>query len=224
MVRTAALSSTTSTCLPASAASNSVVASGAGSGGRATLKWKRLPCPGVLSTPITPPMARTSCCEIARPSPVPPYRRVVLLSAWLKAWNRRRCCSALMPTPLSITANRKRSASGSGPGPVSRVTCSTISPRAVNLRALPTRLISTWPRRSGSPLRRAGTSGSAQATSSRPFSAARHENRSATWSSTSARSNGTLSSASLPDSILEKSSTSSMMPSRFLPARSILWK
>ncbi len=32
----------------------------------------RLPTPTVLSTPIVPPSASTSCLEIARPSPVPP--------------------------------------------------------------------------------------------------------------------------------------------------------
>ena len=31
--------------------------------------------------------------QIARPRPVPPYRRVVEASAWLKAWNRRPCAS-----------------------------------------------------------------------------------------------------------------------------------
>lgn len=105
-----------------------------------------------------------------------------------------------------------------------RSTHRLMCPRAVNFSALPTRLTSTWFRRSGSPTRRSGTSGLAQVSSSRPFSAARHENRSAICVSVSARSNGTVSSSSLPDSILAKSSTSSMMLSRFWPARPILVK
>jgi len=35
------------------------------------------PWPGRLSTPIEPPINSTSCLEIAKPSPVPPYLRVV---------------------------------------------------------------------------------------------------------------------------------------------------
>src|SRR5437868_5171357 len=37
--------------------------------------------PAVLSTWIVPPISPTSCLEIASPSPVPPYRRVVEASA-----------------------------------------------------------------------------------------------------------------------------------------------
>ena len=40
-------------------------------------KWKRLPRPASLSTQMRPPISSTSCAEIVRPSPVPPYRRVV---------------------------------------------------------------------------------------------------------------------------------------------------
>src|SRR5471032_1779032 len=50
------------------------------------------------------------------------------------------------------------------------------------------------------------------------------ENKTAIWPSVSVRSKGTASSSSLPDSMREKSSTSLMMPSRFWPARPILWK
>ena len=48
------------------------------------------PCPSTLRTPIFPPIISTSCLEIARPNPVPPYLRVVEPSAWVKAWNRFR--------------------------------------------------------------------------------------------------------------------------------------
>ena len=35
------------------------------------------PCPGVLSTPIAPPISSESCLAIASPRPVPPCVRVV---------------------------------------------------------------------------------------------------------------------------------------------------
>jgi len=43
----------------------------------------RLPQPNVLSTPISPPISSTSCLQIANPSPLPPKRRVIEVSAWL---------------------------------------------------------------------------------------------------------------------------------------------
>jgi hypothetical protein len=36
---------------------------------------------GSLSIPIRPPIASTSCIEIANPKPLPPYFRLVELSA-----------------------------------------------------------------------------------------------------------------------------------------------
>ena len=49
------------------------------------VKWNVLPLPTSLSTQMRPPISSTSCGEMARPRPVPPNRRVVELSAWLKA-------------------------------------------------------------------------------------------------------------------------------------------
>ena len=47
-------------------------------------------CPGpALSAHIVPPISSASRLLMARPRPVPPYLRVVELSAWLKLWNRR---------------------------------------------------------------------------------------------------------------------------------------
>src|SRR6478736_4555261 len=43
---------------------------------------KREPCPGVLSTPMRPPMRSTSCRQMASPRPAPPYFRVIESSAW----------------------------------------------------------------------------------------------------------------------------------------------
>src|SRR5207302_4699254 len=47
-----------------------------------SVKWNVLPFPTSLSTQIRPPCRVMRRLEIASPSPVPPYRRVVELSAW----------------------------------------------------------------------------------------------------------------------------------------------
>lgn len=73
---------------------------------RRTVNQQVLPCPTSLSTPRSPPISSTSRRQIARPSPVPPKRRVVELSAWLKAWNRRPRASGEMPIPVSRTSTR----------------------------------------------------------------------------------------------------------------------
>ena len=49
-----------------------------------------LPRPGLLSNSNSPSMAVTRRREMARPSPVPPKRRVVDASAWENGSNRRR--------------------------------------------------------------------------------------------------------------------------------------
>ena len=45
------------------------------------VKWNVLPWPTSLSTQMRPPIRSTSCAEIVSPRPVPPYLRVVELSA-----------------------------------------------------------------------------------------------------------------------------------------------
>src|SRR5262245_27629866 len=74
---------------------------------------------------------RASLREMARPSPVPPYRRAVRESAWVKSWKSFACCSAVMPIPLSATA----SSTHSRPSATLR-TRSATSPSFVNLPAL----------------------------------------------------------------------------------------
>ena len=51
--------------------------------GSISVKWKFEPTPSVLSTPISPPIISTSREVIARPSPVPSWRRVEDASTWL---------------------------------------------------------------------------------------------------------------------------------------------
>ena len=55
--------------------------SGAGGESNGTTNRKVDPWPGMLSTHISPPMSCTRPLLIARPSPVPPYSRLVELSA-----------------------------------------------------------------------------------------------------------------------------------------------
>ena len=64
-----------------------------------------LPRPGVLRSWISPPSRLASSRLIARPSPVPPYLRLVLASACWKASNTIRCFSGGMPIPVSVTSN-----------------------------------------------------------------------------------------------------------------------
>ena len=72
-------------------------------GPKRAVKWKRLPCPTSLSTQIRPPMSPTNWEQMASPRPVPPNRRVVELSAWVKASKIDRCLSAGIPSPVSVT-------------------------------------------------------------------------------------------------------------------------
>ena len=173
MARLVAWSSTHKTCTPRNSGSVAPVASaGAGRGASRTVNQKVLPWPGVLSTPIAPPIRVTSGCEMVRPNPVPPYFRVVEPSAWENAWNRRAWTSGGMPMPVSVTANRSRAVSSCASTSPART---TTSPRSVNFRALPTRLVRIWRSRPGSPATQGGTSGWRQYASSSSLVAARDE-------------------------------------------------
>ena len=142
---------------------------------------------------------------MASPSPVPPCRRVVELSAWMNGSKIDACLSAAMPMPESLTCAWRIT-------PVS-LRCATrtstrTSPSAVNLIALPTRLISTCLRRPGSPTRPSGTSGSTDEVISRPFSCARGPRDLSASPRPGRRANSICSSTSRRASILEKSSRS----------------
>ena len=91
-----------------------------------------------------------------------------------------------------------------------------ISPCSVNLTALLQKLIRTWPKRSGSPLRLVETAGSMSKINSSPLAEAFSEIRLPTFSSTLSRSKSMVSTDSLPASIFEKSRMSLMIPSRVL--------
>ena len=64
---------------------------------------KVLPLPGLLRSVISPPSRPTSSRLIDSPSPVPPYWRAVVPSAWANASKMRACSSASMPIPVSVT-------------------------------------------------------------------------------------------------------------------------
>ena len=61
---------------------------------------KSEPLSGRLSTTICPPMSFTSWSEMAIPRPVPPKRRVVLVSSCSKGRKIRLMNSAFMPMPV----------------------------------------------------------------------------------------------------------------------------
>ena len=103
--RLVALSSTIRTGSPSSRNTSDSI----GPRGQASSDWtpsvivnqKVLPMPGSLSTPIRPPIISTSLAEIARPSPVPPNRRVVEPSACSNGSKIACSFSAGMPMPVS---------------------------------------------------------------------------------------------------------------------------
>ncbi len=92
---------------------------------------------------------------MASPRPVPPYLRVVLLSAWLKLLNSFWMPASLRPMPVSRTA---KPSSMPPPSAGLALTVSTTSPASVNFTALASRFSSTWRSRVTSPSTAAGTS------------------------------------------------------------------
>ena len=73
---------------------------------------KTLPTPGVLVAPASPPISSASCFVIARPRPVPPWVRVVELSACSNAEKSFGITSGAMPIPVSCTSKRTSTLSG----------------------------------------------------------------------------------------------------------------
>ena len=118
----------------------------------ACVKWKVEPVPGpALSTHIVPPISSASRLLMASPSPVPPYLRVVALSAWLNDWNSR-----LMPASAQADAGVahrevQQAAFDRSARRLAARTVSTTSPASVNLTALLSRFSSTWRSRVTSP-------------------------------------------------------------------------
>lgn len=99
-----------------------------------TVNQKVLPAPKVLSAPASPPICSASFLVMERPRPVPPYLRVVVLSACSKAENSRARASGAMPMPVSATSKRIRALSASSSRHWTR---RAMRPFSVNLMALP---------------------------------------------------------------------------------------
>jgi hypothetical protein len=110
------------------------------------------PSPG-LSARTDPACNSASPFTIASPRPSPPALRSSVRSDWLNGSNRRASISGSIPAPVSRIARTARPA---GSGATAADTC---PPRGVNLRALVSRLSSTWASRVGSPLTHTGASG-----------------------------------------------------------------
>ena len=130
-----------------------------------------LPRSTSLSTQIRPPISSTSWRRDRQAQPgaaVAARRRGVGLHE--RTEDLRLLAPRGMPMPVSDTAKRQRAPR---PRAGSTPTSTDTSPRSVNLMALPTRLISTWRRRPGSPTSASGTSGAMRQASSRPFLCAR---------------------------------------------------
>ena len=151
-----------------SGASSSLTAGGSGCGSATTgiaiggsavrsfgrLTVKVLPLPSSLSRAISPPIISTSSRLIESPSPVPPYCRAAVPSAWAKASKTISCLSAAIPIPVSATAKAMRSRVAELQ-PTSRLT----EPPSVNLRALESRFFSTCRSRPASTAKAGGRPG-----------------------------------------------------------------
>src|SRR3989475_7347688 len=127
---------------------------------RGTVKKKVDPLPSSLSTPIRPPCISTSRFVMLRPSPVPPYSRVIVVSTWRNSAKMFSTSSLGMPIPVSVTRYVSH--------PSSRRTSISTRPWRVNLSAFPARFRRHCVRRRPSP-RAVGISGGTRAPNARPF-------------------------------------------------------
>ncbi|MNF76468.1 hypothetical protein D3C84_585830 [compost metagenome] len=181
-----------------------------------SMRVKTVPLSGVLATLISPPSRSTRRWQMARPRPLPPKRRVVEDSAWLKGRNSWPRCSGAMPMPLSATLISTRSGSPAA----SRAHTATRPGHSLrppeNLMALPIRLKRIWRRRMASELTQCGMSVAISCSRITPRALASGLRVLHRLSISSTSCSGALSISSLPASILEKSRMSSITPSRLL--------
>ena len=142
---------------------------------------------------------------------MPPKRRVIDVSAWVKGWKIASRRAGVMPIPVSRTANVN--ITRPSPSVASVPSASVTVPSLVNLTALPSRFTSTCRRRSASTTTVPGRSAGTSHRSVRPFWAARCSNDSTVVLASIASDVGTGSIFIRPASIFEKSRMSSMMTS-----------
>src|SRR6201987_4765690 len=156
---------------------------------------------------------RGSLRVMPKPRPVPPYCRAVDESAWVNSSNSLACCSAVMPMPVSVTANSTQLRPS-----ITLCTRSFTSPCVVNLQALLNRLSRIWRSRMGSTVSIPSFS-CASTTRLFLFCCASWRAVPTTSSMSGSKLTDSGLSSSLPASIFERSSTWLMRPSRCWPAR-----
>ena len=164
-----------------------------------------VPTPNLDSSDIFPRISSTRFLEIVRPSPVPPNRLAVELSACEKGLNSFWRISSSMPMPVSSTVKCTSSISC-----VSRLTLTRMVtlPSDVNLIEFVNRLVMTCLRRPGSPTTFQDVGSSMSSMYFRPFRLAAKDSILFTSFTTTDRSNCTSSMSNRPDSTLLKSSMS----------------
>ena len=182
----------------------------------ATVTRNEAPFPGVLRPRMSPPSISARLRLMVKPSPVPPNRRVVELSACEKGWKIAAICSAAIPTPVSLTSNPRRGL-GLSAG-VAIATSKRTPPRSVNLMALPSRLMRIWRRRVGSLWMVSGI-GPRHSTSSEICLLSARAIKEVTSPTTLPGEQAMRSTVILPASILEMLRMSLMIPSKCLPLR-----
>ena len=179
-----------------------------------------LPCPGWLSTVISPPISATKRAAIVKPSPVPPYFRVVDVSSCSKARKIVCCLSRGMPIPVSLTVNRRATFPCSSRGGAGQATRAVTSPASVNLIALPTRFSMICRSRPASPMStdREPRNGYRRKSES-PFAVRPHRQGPQGIAQGVSREKGEKSNSSRPASIFEKSSRLLISRSRLSAGR-----
>jgi hypothetical protein len=170
---------------------------------------KVLPRPTTLVAVMVPFIASTRRRTMASPRPVPPKRRVVEASAWVKGWKSRSSTCGLMPMPLSVTSSTSC--------PSRTKSRASTRPTVVNLSAFDSRLSATWRSRTGSPATYEGTSSEMVSTKWLSCSVATPSSSALSAENSARRSMGSRSSTMRPDSIFEKSRMSLMTAISVLP-------
>ncbi|MCY1232221.1 hypothetical protein D9M72_446980 [compost metagenome] len=173
--RFAGWSSTTST---RSAADMSCAAVSGGTGGTGAacgsscaassgiVATKVLPLPCSLASSRLPPICAIRLWQIHSPRPVPFWRGAEPSVACSNGSKIRAWSSWRMPQPVSSTRTCKR------PAAADQAASSVTDPWSVNFSALPSRLPTTWRRRSGSAISTGGMAPSIRHWKASPFSRA----------------------------------------------------
>ncbi len=171
-----------------------------------------VPAPFLLVMSIDPSINSMSCFVMLMPSPVPPNLRATVSSSCVNFLNMLFRKSSLIPTPVSLMVT---SIFWYASSPSTTVAFSSTEPFSVNFIALLSMLMSTWLILYGSPISFGAMRLSNSCAMISPFSSALWVSILIACAAIFFRSNDMLSIAILPASILDKSSMSLMITSRF---------